>query len=130
MSWIDVAVVGAHLEGLPLHHELLARGAGPGRSTRTAPEYRLYALAGGPPARAGLVRVSGGGHAIEVEVYRLPRTEVGDLVASIPPPLALGSIRLASGDVVHGFVCEGIAAETGLDISEQGGWRSYLASSH
>ena len=121
-------MAGAHLEGLPLHHELVARGARLQRSTTTAPEYRLYALDGGLPARAGLVRVSSGGWAIEVEVYRLLRAEVGDLLAGVPPPLALGSVRLVSGELVHGFVCEAIGIEGAEDISAGGGWRSYVAS--
>jgi allophanate hydrolase len=120
-------VAGAHLAGLPLHHELVARGARLRRSTTTAPEYRLYAL-GGLPARAGLVRVSSGGRAIEVEVYRLPRAEVGELLAGVPPPLALGSVRLVSGELVHGFVCEAIGVEGAEDISDRGSWRSYVAS--
>jgi allophanate hydrolase len=121
-------VAGAHLAGLPLHHELLARGARLQRSTTTAPEYRLYALGGGLPARAGLVRVSTGGWAIEVEVYRLPRAEIGELLARVPPPLALGSVRLVSGELVHGFVCEAIGVEGAEDISDRGSWRSYVAS--
>jgi allophanate hydrolase len=121
-------VAGAHLEGLPLHHELLARGARMQRSTTTAPEYRLYALAGDVPARAGLVRVSEEGRAIEVEVYRLPRAEIGELLATVPPPLALGSVRLISGELVHGFVCEAVGVEGARDISAGGSWRSYVAS--
>ena len=121
-------MAGAHLEGLPLHHELLARGARLQQTTTTAPAYRLYALRGTPPARAGLVRVSSEGRAIEVEVYRLPRAEVGELLATVPPPLALGSVWLASGELVRGFVCEAIGSEGAEDISECGGWRAYVAS--
>ena len=106
----------------------MARGARLQRSTSTAPEYRLYALGGARPARAGLVRVSAEGRVIEVEVYRLPRAEVGDLLATVPPPLALGSVRLISGELVHGFVCEAIGIEDARDISNCGSWRSYLAS--
>ena len=121
-------MAGAHLKGQPLHHELVARGARLQRSTTTAPEYRLYALGGGPPARAGLVRVSAGGRAIELEVYHMPRTEVGELLAAVLPPLALGSVRLVSGELVHGFVCEPIGIEGAEDISECAGWKSYVAS--
>ncbi len=121
-------MAGAHLEGLPLHHELVARGAWLQQTTTTAPAYRLHALGGGPPARAGLVRVSTGGRAIEVEVYRLPRAEVGELLAAVPPPLALGSVWLVSGQLVHGFVCEAIGIEGAEDISDRGSWRAYVAS--
>jgi len=113
---------------MPLHHQLVDRGAVLRTRTATAHEYRLYALAGEPPARAGLVRVSGGGSSIEVEVYRLPRSEVGNLLALVPAPLALGSVLLASGEVVHGFVCEAIGIEGAEDISECGSWRAYVAS--
>jgi allophanate hydrolase len=105
----------------------VARGARLARRTTTAPEYQLYALAGGPPARAGLVRVSDDGHAIEVEVYQVPRAEVGELLVAVPPPLAVGRVRLTTGELVHGFVCEPVGIEGALDISACGGWRSYLA---
>jgi len=121
-------VVGAHLEGLPLHHQLVERGALLLELTSTAPEYRLYALPGGPPARPGLVRVSSGGVAIEVEVYRLPRDEVGALLVSVPSPLAIGTVRLCSGRDVHGFVVEPVGLEGARDISASGGWRAYLAT--
>ena len=51
---IDVLVCGAHLDGLPLNWQLRERGAVLKQSTQTAPVYRMYALAGGPPARPGL----------------------------------------------------------------------------
>ena len=127
VPWLDLAVAGAHLEGLPLHHELVERGARLRSRTTTSRRYRLYALAGGPPARAGLVRVADGGHAIEVEVFRIPRAEVGDLLVTVPPPLAIGSVELASGEQVHGFVCEAIGIDGAHDVSHHGGWRAFLA---
>ncbi len=121
-------MAGAHLEGMPLHHELLARNAELARRTTTAATYRLYALAGGPPARAGLARVATGGGPIEVEVYRILRSEVGDLLASVPPPLAIGTVQLAEGPDVHGFVCESIGLEGAEDITHCGGWRAYVGA--
>lgn len=53
-----VAVVGAHMSGLPLNHELTSRGARFLEAARTADIYRFNALAGGPPARPGLLRVA------------------------------------------------------------------------
>ncbi|HRI96001.1 MAG TPA: hypothetical protein PLZ93_10330, partial [Nocardioides sp.] len=73
------------------------------------------------------VRVSGEGHAIEVEVYRVPRSEVGELLAAVPPPLAIGRVSLIHGELVHGFVCEPMGIEGALDISTWGGWRAFLA---
>jgi allophanate hydrolase len=124
-----VAVVGAHLQGLPLHGQLLERGARLRARTQTAPRYRLHALPGTLPPKPGLARVPDAetGHAIEVEVYELPIAQVGSLLALIPPPLGLGNLELADGRWVKGFICEGAALLGAPDISAHGGWRAFLA---
>ena len=126
---LPIAVVGAHLSGLPLNTQLVARGGTLVEATTTAPRYRLHALAGTVPAKPGLVRDAAAGHAIAVEVWALPMQRVGDFLALIPPPLGLGSIELADGRMVHGFLCENDALGDALDISAFGGWRAYLAAS-
>lgn len=126
---VDLAVVGAHLEGQPLHHQLADRGARLLARTRTAPGYRLYALAGTQPAKPGLVRDRDSGDAIEVEVYRLSTTAFGEFTALVPAPLAIGSLELADGARVKGFVCEPWALDQARDITAYGGWRAYLAAS-
>jgi allophanate hydrolase len=98
------------------------------QATTTAPAYRLYALPGTTPRKPGLQRVKQGGAAIAVEVWALPQSQLGSFLALIPPPLGLGSIELASGRHVHGFLCEAHALEGATDISHHGGWRAYLAS--
>jgi allophanate hydrolase len=125
-----LAVVGAHLEGLPLHGQLQERGARLQARTRTAAHYRLCALPGTVPPKPGLARVAAGeaGTAIEVEVYELPQAAVGSFLALIPAPLGLGSVELADGRWVHGFICEPWALAGAPDISAFGGWRAYLAS--
>lgn len=123
---LDIAVVGAHLEGMPLHQDLLALGAQLVSRTRTAPVYRLYALAGTKPPKPGLRRVGEHGAAIEVEVYRLPIDQVGAFMAGIVSPLAIGRVVLEDGTMPHGFVCESFALDVGLDITEFGGWRNYV----
>jgi allophanate hydrolase len=125
---LAIAVVGAHLSGLPLNPQLLALGAHRLEATQTAPRYRLYALPATTPAKPGMVRVAEGGVAIAVEVWAVPSERVGALLASIAAPLGLGSIELADGRFVHGFVCEALAIAGATDISGYGGWRSYLAS--
>ena len=100
------AVVGAHLSGLPLNGELTSRGATLVEATTTAPEYRLFALARYPPPKPGLVRSDRGGAPIAVEVWALPRPRSGSFLASIASPLGLGTIDLADGRQVHGFLCE------------------------
>ncbi len=122
---VKLAVCGAHMSGLPLNGQLVHRGAKLVRATRTAPHYRLYALPGGPPARPGMVRV-GFGAAIEVEVWELPTSSFGDFVDGVPPPLAIGTVELADGESVKGFVCESYSVANAVDITELGGWRRYL----
>ena len=124
---IPLVVCGAHLQGLPLNHQLTERGAHLIAATRTAPRYRLYALAGGPPRRPGLVRVATGGEAIEVEVWELPLAGLGGFVAGIPAPLGIGTVELEDGSWHKGFICEPCALEDALDITAHGGWRAWLA---
>jgi allophanate hydrolase len=123
---VRVAVCGAHMSGLPLNPQLTSRGARLVAATRSAPAYKFYALPGGPPLRPGMVRVSEGGAAIELEVWELPAREFGSFVAGIPAPLAIGTVELADGARVPGFVCEGYAAQGAQDITSLGGWRAYL----
>jgi allophanate hydrolase len=125
---ISVAVCGAHLQGLPLNHQLIERGAVLLERTVTAPNYRLYALPGGPPDCPGLVRVEARGAAIDVEVWSVPTAAFGSFVAGTPAPLAIGKLTLADGREVSGFLCEAHAASRAQDITDYGGWRAYQAS--
>ena len=103
---IEVAVCGAHMSGLPLNSELTGLGGRFLRAARTAPAYRLYALAGGPPRRPGMVRTPGSGGAIAVEVWALPRAAFGDFIAGVPAPLIIGTVDLGDGTRPKGFLCE------------------------
>jgi allophanate hydrolase len=123
-----IAVVGAHMSGLPLNTQLTERRARLVWKTETAPRYRLYRLPDTVPAKPGLVRVPQGGSAIELEVWELATEHLGSFVAAIPPPLSLGSIELADGTWVQGFLCEAYAIAGAEDITAHGGWRRYLES--
>jgi allophanate hydrolase len=127
-SEIVVAVCGAHMSGLPLNPELTERGARLIGPARTAPEYALYALPGGPPRRPGLIRRTGaGGMSIAVELWTMPRTRFGDFLQGIPAPLVIGTIALADGTAVKGFLCESAGIEGAEDISALGGWRAFVS---
>lgn len=121
-----VVVCGAHLDGLPLNGQLRQRGGKLLQATRSAPNYKLYALAGGPPLRPGMVRVDQGGGAIEVEVWELPSRELGSFLAGIPAPLGLGKVQLADGSWETGFICEPCGLAEAIDITDYGGWKAYL----
>jgi allophanate hydrolase len=125
---LPLVVCGAHMSGLPLNAQLTSRGGRLVKSTRTVAGYRLYALPGGPPERPGLVRDPSGG-AIEVEVWALPKTAMGDFMEQIPAPLGIGRIALEDGSQPHGFVCESAAVAQAKDITGLGGWRRYLQQS-
>ena len=125
-----MAVVGAHLTGQPLNWQLTQRKGRLVKTCRTHPDYRFYALKGTVPAKPGLVRVPGyEGPGIEVEVWALPEHTVGSFVEGVPPPLAIGSLRLEDGSFVKGFLVEPAAVEDATEITHFGGWRKYLASS-
>jgi allophanate hydrolase len=125
---LDVAVVGAHLSGLPLNGEITALGGVLVRALRTEPCYRLFCLPGGPPLRPGLLRVAPGeGHAIAVEVWGIPTGKIGALLAAIPSPLGLGTLRLEDGSMPRGFLVEPEGLRGAEDISRFGGWRAFLA---
>jgi allophanate hydrolase len=123
---VQVAVCGAHLSGLPLNGQLTSRGGRLVQAVKSAPSYKFYALPGGPPYRPGMVRVAEGGGAIEMEVWELPAREFGSFVAGIPAPLGIGTVKLANGSQVQGFVCESAAVADAEDITHLGGWRAYL----
>ncbi|CAH2807101.1 MAG: Allophanate hydrolase (EC [uncultured Paraburkholderia sp.] len=126
---IEVAVVGAHLSGMPLNSQLTDRGAQLVRQTCTAREYRLFALSGTVPPKPGLLRVEpGNGHAIAVEIWSMPLTQYGSFVAAIGAPLGIGTLLLDDGSKVQGFVCEALATHGAQDISNHGGWRAFLAA--
>ena len=125
-----LAVVGAHLSGMPLNRELTQRGGRLVRAARTAPRYRFFALRGTKPAKPGLVRSDdeAEGYTIDLEVWELPMAAFGAFVADIPPPLGIGTIELEDGSRVKGFLCEAAATRDADDISHFGGWRNYVAA--
>lgn len=123
---VPLCVVGAHLEGQPLHHQLTERRARLVARTTTSADYRLHALHTVPP-KPGLARTNSGGAPIEVEVWSLMPEDFGTFVAAIPPPLAIGKVELADGTWVPGFVCEPAALAGAPDITPFGGWRGYVA---
>lgn len=123
-----LVVCGAHMSGLPLNHQLTERGAKLVSTTRSAPNYRFFALEAFEPPRPGMIRTESGGVAIDVEVWAIPQEHFGSFMAGIPGPLGIGTVELEDGSLVKGFICEGYAAEGALDISELRSWRGYLAA--
>lgn len=125
---IALAVVGAHLSGMPLNGELRALGARLLETTTTEPDYRLYELAGSIPPKPGLLRIAKGeGAAISLELWALSTEAFGRFVAAVPAPLSIGTIVLAGGRAAKGFLVEAQAVVGGRDISSFGSWRAFVA---
>ena len=135
---VDLLVVGAHLSGQPLNHELLAAGGTLLGPAATAPSYRLYALETQPP-KPGLVRVESlpaanagasaageTGASITGEVWRLPATGFARFMTGLAVPMAIGRVRLDDGRDVLGFLCEPAAVRGAADITRFGGWRGWI----
>lgn len=125
---VKLAVVGAHLSGMPLNFQLSTRCGTLLKATKTAPNYKLYALKNTAPPKPGLQYASKGGQAIDVEVWEIPFANFGHIVAEVPAPLGIGNVQLADGSWVKGFICEGYALEGAVEISHFSGWRAYIQS--
>lgn len=129
-GYVRLAVVGAHLTGMPLNVQLQERKAVFVESTFTSNSYRLFALPNTTPPKPGLIRGKVGeiGAEIIVELWDVPLEKFGSFVALIPAPLGIGTLTLEDGREVKGFICEGAAVEGATDITYLGGWRAYIAS--
>jgi allophanate hydrolase len=125
-SYVRLAVVGAHLKGMPLHSQLVERQARFVKACKTANRYQLFALANTSPPKPGLVRAESDGIAIELEIYDLPTETIGSFLGLIPSPLGLGTIELEDGTWVKGFICEPVGITGATNISQYGGWKNYL----
>ncbi len=112
--------IGAHMAGLPLNHQITSLGGRFLREATTDPEYRLFALGNRP----GLVRATEGA-SIGGEVWALPTSAIGTLLAQVPPPLGFGTVRLTDGPCL-GFLAEAAAIADAPDITHLGSWRAWL----
>jgi allophanate hydrolase len=129
VATMRVAVVGAHLSGMPLNSQLTERGATLLELTKTSPDYKLYALPDTVPPKPGLLRVPAGqGACIAIEIWEMPVAQYGSFVALIPSPLGIGTLNLSDGRQVQGFLCEPLALDGAQDITHLGGWRAYMQS--
>jgi len=125
---VDLVVVGAHMKGLSLNRQLTDIGGKFVRALKTKPIYNLYDISSSSLKRPGMVRSTSGGAAIEVEVWRIPRTKAGEFLERVKAPLTLGTIELEDGTSNKGFLCESFVSEKATDITSYGGWRNFIGS--
>jgi allophanate hydrolase len=129
---IDLVVFGAHLRGQPLNEQLVQLGARYSGAVRTAPEYRMVAIAGSAAfpgqERPGIVH-TGPAHGAELpgERWTLSPAALGRFLGMLALPMSLGGITLSDGSTSIGFHCDLVSAQTSPDITGYGGWLDYLA---
>lgn len=127
---VKLAVVGAHLKGLPLYWQLEKVNATYLGSPKTSKNYKLYALPKtGPVLKPGLRRVGEEtGSQIQLEVYSVPKGNFGEFISMVPEPLGIGSVELESGEWVKSFICEefGYTQKGTVDITKYGGFKKYI----
>ena len=114
--------IGSHMSGLPLNRQVTGLGGRFLRTASTTPTYRLPALGNRP----GMARGEPGA-AVAGEVWALPTTAIGALLALVPAPLGFGTVALEDGPCL-GFLAEAQALQSAPDITAYGGWRAWLAA--
>lgn len=124
MTTVYLAVNGTLMRGLELNQNLLAVGARFVREATTAPAYRLWTIQDRHPA---MMRFRAGGRAIALEIWELPAAAVATILEQEPPGLCIGRITLADGASILGVLGEAYLCEGGVEITEWGGWRAYMA---
>ncbi len=122
---LKLAVNGTLMRDLALNPNLLNVGATFDCETQTEPTYRLWTIDDQYPA---MVRVAEGGAAIAVEVWNVPLAGLGIVLGQEPPGLAIGKVKLATGETVLGVIGEPLTVEGKTEITQFGGWRAYQAS--
>ena len=125
---VQLAVVGAHLTGMPLNFQLTTRGGTLRKKTLSAAHYQLFALKNTHPPKPALQYTQQDGQKIELEVWDIPLATFGEIVAEVPAPLGIGNVLLQDGTWVKGFICENYALTEAINISHFGGWRTYIQS--
>lgn len=121
---VFLAVNGTLMRGLELNPNMLAAGATFVREAKTQATYRLWSINDRHPA---MIRVKDGGVAVDVEVWAVPPSGLASILLKEPPGLSIGKIKLTDGEEVLGVLAEPTLCEGQKEISEFGGWHSYLA---
>ena len=124
-SPVHLAVNGTLMRGLELNGNMQRVQAEFIREAETAPTYRLWTISDRHPA---MQRVTSGGRSIAVEVWAVPAAGISTLLQLEPPGLCIGKVQLADGETVLGVLGEATLCADQPEITEFGGWRTYIAS--
>ena len=128
-EYMEIAVVGLHLSGQPLNHQLTTLDSRLKRSCKTSAEYKMYVLKDAKGEKPGLIRLkTDGGVMFKLEIWEIPLQNVGKFISMIPQPLGIGTLNLEDGTQVKGFICEPCVMDDSEDISQFSGWVEYIES--
>ena len=122
---LTIGVCGAHMQGLPLNHQLVSLGAKYVKTCKTVQGYRLFNVPQKTPPRPGLLRDTLSPFTIELELWEMPLVSFGAFIMHVASPLCIGTILLEDGSSTYGFLCEADALKNAEEISQFGGWRKY-----
>lgn len=129
---IELAVNGTLMRGLELNHNLLNVGAYFIRDDETEPSYRLYSINNRHPAMMKVKSGSDdGGRSIRVEVWAIPISGISKVLMLEPAGLCIGKITLIDGTTtILGVLGESWLCHEQNEITDYGGWRSYIAETN
>ncbi|MCU1516946.1 MAG: allophanate hydrolase [Pseudarthrobacter sp.] len=125
---LEIGVFGAHMRGEPLNGQLQDLGAAYIRDITTDAAYRLLALPSDTAVTKVALTTTENGRPISGELWRLSPAALGTLLSSVAEPQSLGKIRLNDGTQVCAFLADSTQSAGARDISEFGGWRSFVSS--
>lgn len=120
-----LAVNGTLMCSLELNHHMIEVGAKLVRETHTAPRYRLWSIHDRHPA---MLRVSGAGRSIALEIWSLSAAGLLHVLLKEPAGLTIGKVQLEDGSEVLGVLGEAVLCEGQREITDWGGWRAYRAA--
>ena len=126
MKTVLFAVNGTLMRGLELEPNLLNVGAEFVREAKTAPCYRLWSINDRNPAMLRVDPADPAAVSVDVELWRVSYEGLTSVLLGEPQGLSIGKVPLSDGETVLGVIAEPALLEGKKEISEFGGWRSYL----
>ena len=123
METVALAVNGTLMRGLKLNKNLQQIGASFVREDRTDHYYRLWSIDDEHPA---MMRTTEKSSSVALEIWDIPIEKIATLLLSEPAGLSIGKVVLEDKSIVLGVIGESFLCENQLEISEFGGWRSYI----
>lgn len=127
-SSVLLAVNGTLMRGLPLEGNLLSAGAEFCFEAKTEGCYRLWSIRDNNPAMIRVDPKEVPAAKIDVEVWSVPAEGLASVLQKEPEGLTIGKVRLEDGRVVLGVIGEPELVRGMKEITEYGGWRSYIAT--